>query len=70
MPRQIAEETGTTAIFLIDAATPDISSTELRRRLAAGETVSGMVCPAVEQHIARHHLYGRGHSADQLHGKD
>ena len=59
-----------TAIFLIDAATPEVSSTDLRRRLPAGETVSGMVCPAVEQHIARHHLYGRGHSADQLHGQD
>lgn len=59
-----------TAIFLIDAATPDVSSTDLRRRLAAGQTISGLVCPAVEKHIARQHLYGRGHSADQLHGQD
>lgn len=46
------------AVFLVDAATPDISSTEIRRRLAAGERVTGLVCPAVERHIARHQLYG------------
>jgi nicotinate-nucleotide adenylyltransferase len=59
---------GRTAIFLIEAVTPDISSTDVRRRLATGATVSGLVCSAVERHIARHHLYQRGHSADQLHG--
>jgi nicotinate-nucleotide adenylyltransferase len=69
-PARIDDMTGTTAIFLIDARTPDVSSTDVRRRLVAGETVSGLVCPAVEQHIARHHLYGRGLSAGQLHGKE
>ena len=58
----------TTAVFLIETATPDISSTDLRRRLATGGTVSGLVCPAVEQHIARHHLYGRDQAAGHLHG--
>ena len=46
------------SIFLVNAGTPDISSTEVRRRLAAHESVAGLVCPAVERHIARHHLYG------------
>jgi nicotinate-nucleotide adenylyltransferase len=46
------------AVFLIDAATPDISSTEVRRRLASGDPVTGLVPPAVERHIERHHLYG------------
>src|SRR4051794_2596289 len=28
-------------IFLVDAVTPDVSSTDIRRRLAAGESISG-----------------------------
>lgn len=49
------------AIFLVDAITPDISSTEVRRRLAAGESVTELLCPAVERHICRHGLYGVRH---------
>jgi nicotinate-nucleotide adenylyltransferase len=45
-------------IFLIDAETPDISSTDVRRKLASGETVRALLCPAVERHIVRHRLYG------------
>jgi nicotinate-nucleotide adenylyltransferase len=55
------------AIFLIDAATPDVSSTEIRRRLQAGEPVTRLVPPAVETHIRRHNLYV---TADHLHGSD
>ena len=47
-------------IFLIDAQTPDISTTEVRRRLAGGEPVNGLLCPAVERHILRHGLYTVG----------
>jgi nicotinate-nucleotide adenylyltransferase len=36
----------------------DISSTEIRKRLAAGRDVSGMVCPKVLQYIREHGLYG------------
>ncbi|MGA2173162.1 MAG: nicotinate (nicotinamide) nucleotide adenylyltransferase [Sedimentisphaerales bacterium] len=36
----------------------DISSTEIRKRLAAGQDVSGMVCPKVLQYIREHGLYG------------
>jgi nicotinate-nucleotide adenylyltransferase len=41
-------------------ATPliDVSSTEIRKRLAAGQDVSGMVCPEVLQYIREHGLYG------------
>lgn len=35
----------------------DVSSTEVRRRLAAGESVDGLVPPAVANYIARHGLY-------------
>ncbi|HSP08150.1 MAG TPA: nicotinate-nucleotide adenylyltransferase [Candidatus Dormibacteraeota bacterium] len=37
--------------------TPDISGSALRRAIAAGETVSGKVPPAVERYIASHGLY-------------
>jgi nicotinic acid mononucleotide adenylyltransferase len=46
------------SIFLIDAATADVSSTAIRARLAAGQTVVGMVEPRVRQHIEQHGLYG------------
>lgn len=36
----------------------DISSTEIRRRLAAGEPVTDMIPHAVEEYIRAHHLYG------------
>src|SRR5262249_6131548 len=44
-------------IFLIDARTADVSSTIIRERRARGESISGLVDPAVEQHIERHGLY-------------
>ncbi len=37
----------------------DISSTEARRRLAAGEDISGMLHPDVIQYIREHDLYRR-----------
>jgi nicotinate-nucleotide adenylyltransferase len=45
------------AIFLVHAATPPISSTEIRRRAAAGEPLDGLVPPAVHRYIREHHLY-------------
>ena len=45
------------SIFLVDAPTPDVSSTDIRRRLRAGQSISGLVPPAVEAHILRHRLY-------------
>jgi len=45
------------AIIVIDAPTPDVSSTAVRRRVAEGETVAGMVPPGVLQHIEQHGLY-------------
>lgn len=44
-------------IFLLQAATPAVSSTEIRRRVAAGKTVTGLTPAAVAHHIERHGLY-------------
>lgn len=64
----------TPAVFLVDVATADVSSTDIRRRIAAGLAVTSLVPPAVEQHIRQHALYDRAlpHSlpADHLHGQD
>jgi len=45
------------SIFLINAATPDVSSTEIRRRVAAGDPLGGLVPDQVATYIADHHLY-------------
>ena len=57
------------SIHLLDARTADVSSTEIRRRLAAGERLTGLVPGAVETHIRQHCLYGDTRT-DHLHGQD
>jgi len=42
----------------INGRMPDLSSTDLRRRLAVDQSVKGMVAPAVEKEIKRRALYG------------
>jgi len=37
--------------------TPDVSASEIRRSIAAGESIAGKVPAAVERYIASHHLY-------------
>ena len=54
------------SVFLVDAQTPDVSSTEIRRRLRAGSSISGLVPPPVENHILRHRLYVDQPAADHL----
>jgi nicotinate-nucleotide adenylyltransferase len=39
-------------------ATPDVSGSELRRAIAAGQSVSGKLPAAVERYITEHRLYG------------
>jgi len=52
---------GAPRIVVLQAITPDVSSTEIRRRVAAGESLTGLTSSAVIRHIARHGLY-RVHS--------
>jgi nicotinate-nucleotide adenylyltransferase len=49
-----------TRIFLVNRPTPDVSSTAIRARSAAGEALEGLVPDAVARHIRRHGLYREG----------
>jgi nicotinate-nucleotide adenylyltransferase len=42
---------------LVEMPSVDISSTDIRRRAAAGESIAGLVPPAVAQYIAEQRLY-------------
>ncbi|MGH9141925.1 MAG: nicotinate-nucleotide adenylyltransferase [Vicinamibacterales bacterium] len=44
-------------IILLDAVTADVSSTAIRQRRGAGESIGGLVPPHVQQHIEHHGLY-------------
>ena len=44
-------------VFLIDAVTPDISSTKIRARVARSEPLIGLVPDNVAAYIRRHRLY-------------
>jgi nicotinate-nucleotide adenylyltransferase len=65
-----------TSILLLDAVTGDVSSSDVRTRLASGAPITGLVPLAVETHIRQHHLYtsharadARVAQADELHGQ-
>lgn len=62
-----ARTDGNTLIFLLQAPTPDVSSTIVRERLTRGESIGGLVPPLVETHIHQHHLYSS--RANHLHGQ-
>src|SRR5262245_24045758 len=53
-------------IVPIDAPTADVSATVIRERIAAGESIHGLVPPLVRQHIEQHGLYTSG----RMHGQD
>jgi nicotinate-nucleotide adenylyltransferase len=54
-----------TSIFLVEARTRDVSSTQVRARLAAGGSIADLVPAPVARHIAVNHLY---RPVDELHG--
>ncbi len=47
----------TTSVIHVDANTPNVSSTDIRRRVANGESIEDLVPAGVAEHIRRHHLY-------------
>lgn len=63
-----------TSIFLVDAPTADVSSTEIRRRLLAALPLHGLVPASIEHHIEQHGLYAQQphmtSRADHLHGQN
>jgi nicotinate-nucleotide adenylyltransferase len=46
-----------TRVILVEAHTPDVSSTEIRRRIRAGASLSGLVPDSVADYIRTHDLY-------------
>ena len=54
-----AADTAEPAIWLVHAKTPSVSATAIRLAAADNRTIAGLMPPLVEQHIARHGLYGR-----------
>jgi nicotinate-nucleotide adenylyltransferase len=46
-----------TSVSVVEAKTPDVSSTEVRRRVRTGQTIEGLVPRTVADHIHRHGLY-------------
>jgi len=44
-------------VLSVEADTPDVSSTEVRRRVGAGEPIDSLVPSSVASHIRRHRLY-------------
>ena len=54
----LTADAGSCAILLVNAATPDVSSTEIRDRAARRLSLAGLVAPEVERHIRKHGLYG------------
>ena len=53
-------------VILLEARTRDVSSSDIRRRLARGEPVDALVPPAVDAYIRAHRLYG---AASELHDR-
>jgi nicotinate-nucleotide adenylyltransferase len=46
-----------TSVTFVEVQTPEVSSSEIRRRVASREPIEALVPPAVAEHIRRHRLY-------------
>jgi nicotinate-nucleotide adenylyltransferase len=55
--RDAPHSSAATSRFLVNAVTPDVSSTGIRRRLSEGESIDDLVPPAVGDYIRRQRLY-------------
>jgi nicotinate-nucleotide adenylyltransferase len=70
MPGTQAAERESTGLYLVEARTRDISSTLIRKRLAAREPIDDLVPSAVARHIAAHHLYQVENDLHGIHTND
>ncbi len=59
-----------TRVWLVEATTTDVSSTELRRRIRANEPFDDLAPFAVARHIRHHGLYQAPSPAGRLHDQD
>ena len=59
VPRPGAPRNERPGVRWVDVATPDVSSTVVRARVAAGEPIDGFVAPAVRDFITARGLYRR-----------
>jgi nicotinate-nucleotide adenylyltransferase len=55
--RFLAEAREGTAIILVEATTPPVSSTEIRRRISSGASIADLVPSGVDHYIRDHRLY-------------
>ena len=51
-------EASSHSIFLVNATTPDVSSSDIRQRLMTRRSITGLTPATVERHITQHGLYG------------
>ena len=71
VPPDALRARATPGIALLNAQTPDVSSTDIRSRASDGRSLTGLVSAPVERYIRRHGLYGsRSTMVGALHGKD
>jgi nicotinate-nucleotide adenylyltransferase len=56
-PQSLIPDSARPTVFSVEAETPDVSSTDIRRRVGAGESIDGLVPAGVAGHIRRHRLY-------------
>jgi nicotinate-nucleotide adenylyltransferase len=56
-PALVVQRQGHLQPDLDQPALPDVSSTEIRRRLQGGDTTEGLLCPAVDLYARTHRLY-------------
>jgi nicotinate-nucleotide adenylyltransferase len=57
------QDTSGTRIILLEGNTPDVSATDIRRRVRSGESIEGMVPSAVAEYIDQNLLYRNGPGA-------
>jgi nicotinate-nucleotide adenylyltransferase len=55
---RLPDDTSRPNVILLEADTPDVSATDIRRRVSRGESIEGLVPPAVSAYIQKNSLYG------------
>lgn len=66
---RVPPDSSNTSIFLLAATIADVSSTDIRKRLAAGLPIDELVPARVARYIHSQHLYDSGAPVGGLHGK-